>query len=74
VTAVYFSNRHTMRILTGFSFESPKTMEEFVDFYAELLARGSRSRRREAPMKASWPKSFASEQELDEFLSRPAAR
>ena len=40
ITVVYFSNRHTMRILTGFSFESPKTMKEFVDFYAELLAQG----------------------------------
>jgi len=40
VTVVYFSNRHTMSILTGFSFESPDTMKGFVDFYAELLAQG----------------------------------
>ncbi len=40
VTVVYFSNRHTMSILTGFSFESPDTMQGFVDFYAELLAQG----------------------------------
>ncbi|MEW5826949.1 MAG: TetR/AcrR family transcriptional regulator [Candidatus Bipolaricaulota bacterium] len=40
LTVVYFSNRHTMKILTGFAFESPKTMNEFVDFYAEVLARG----------------------------------
>lgn len=40
ITVVYFSNRHTMKILTGFSFESPDTMKSFVDFYAELLAQG----------------------------------
>lgn len=40
ITVVYFSNRHTMKILTGFSFESPSTMNGFVDFYAKLLAQG----------------------------------
>lgn len=40
ITVVYFSNRHTMKILTGFSFESPQTMRAFVDFYADVLARG----------------------------------
>lgn len=40
VTVVYFSNRHTMKILTGFSFESPRTMQQFVDFYARLFSRG----------------------------------
>ncbi|MDD5264329.1 MAG: TetR/AcrR family transcriptional regulator [Candidatus Bipolaricaulis sp.] len=40
ITVVYFSNRHTMKILTGFSFESPDTMKGFVDFYARLLGQG----------------------------------
>lgn len=40
LTVVYFSNRHTMKILTGIPFESSQTMDEFVEFYARLLARG----------------------------------
>lgn len=49
LTVVYFSNRHTMRILTGFSFESPETMADFVDFYAELLAQGIAADGRRTP-------------------------
>jgi AcrR family transcriptional regulator len=40
LTVVYFSNRHTMKILTGIPFESPETMSSFVGFYSQLLARG----------------------------------
>jgi AcrR family transcriptional regulator len=40
LTVVYFSNRHTMKILTGIPFESPETMSSFVSFYSQLLARG----------------------------------
>lgn len=40
LTVVYFSNRHTMKILTGIPFESHETMSSFVSFYSQLLARG----------------------------------
>ncbi|MFO8033624.1 MAG: TetR/AcrR family transcriptional regulator [Candidatus Bipolaricaulota bacterium] len=40
LTVVYFSNRYTMKILTGIPFDDPDTMEGFVAFYADLLARG----------------------------------
>ncbi len=40
LTVVYFSNRHTMKVLTGIPFDEPGTMEEFIAFYADLLAGG----------------------------------
>jgi len=49
LTVVYFSNRHTMGILTGFAFESPETMTDFVEFYAELLAQGIAADGRRTP-------------------------
>jgi len=40
ITVVYFSNRYTMKMLTDFDFESPDTVQEFIRFYASVLARG----------------------------------
>ncbi len=40
ITVVYFTNRYTMSILTNIPFDSPKVIDEFIDFYAHLLAQG----------------------------------
>ncbi|MBC7092702.1 TetR family transcriptional regulator [Candidatus Bipolaricaulota bacterium] len=40
ITVVYFSNRYTMKMLTDFDFESPATVQEFIRFYASVLAHG----------------------------------
>jgi len=34
ITFVYFSNKHTMRLLTGINFDSPQTRNDFIEFYA----------------------------------------
>jgi len=49
ITVVYFSNRHTMRKLTGIPFGSRTTMREFIAFYASILANGITSTRGEEP-------------------------
>ena len=40
LTVVYFTNRHTMEILTGIPFGTPEDIDRSVELYADLLARG----------------------------------
>lgn len=49
LTIVYFSNRHTMEILTGIPFGTPEDIDRSVELYADLLARGLTSPDRKEP-------------------------
>jgi len=47
ITVVYFSNRYTMKLLTGIDFESPSTIDDFIRFYASILAHGIANKKEE---------------------------
>jgi hypothetical protein len=40
ITVVYFTNRHTMQVLTAIPFDRSETIDEFIDRYSQLLAGG----------------------------------
>ncbi len=44
ITFVYFSNKHTMKLLTGIDFDSPQTRNDFINFYATVLTEGISSK------------------------------
>jgi TetR/AcrR family transcriptional regulator len=53
ITIVYFTNRHTMKVLTGTPFEEVRTMKRFIAQYSQLLAEGIASRQRKESQDAN---------------------